>query len=323
MAGEDPVHIPGYDDFVEIGRGGFAVVYRARQTRLRRLVAVKVLNGGDPSPAALARFEHECAAIGALSGHRNVVAVHDAGTTDDGRPYLTMEYLPGGSLAEHLTRGPLPVGEALSIGAQLADALSAAHAAEVLHRDVKPENVLLGDDGTPKLADFGIAVVADAHQTATGVVIGTVLHSAPEVLSGERATVSADVYSLASTVFTLIHGTAAFAGAHDEGVAPIMYRVVHAPVPDLRPIACPARRRRCSRPPWPRTPPSGSAAPPRSAGRSRGPPRCSARAWRLRRRSPPVRPPSHRQPPDRRGVLPTDPDPEAGPALLWDSSPPC
>ncbi len=233
------VEIPGYDDLVEIGRGGFAVVYRARQIRLQRLVAVKVLTGTATGPAALERFERECAVVGALSGHPNVVAVHDAGTTADGRPYLAMELLAGGTLAQRLEAGPVPVDDVLAIGAQLADALAAAHAADVLHRDVKPENVLLGEDGTPKLADFGIAMVADTHQTATGVVLGTVLHSAPEVLTGARATPASDVYSLASTMDALLRGRAAFAGERGEGPIPVMYRSVHDPAPDLRPLGVP------------------------------------------------------------------------------------
>jgi serine/threonine protein kinase len=238
MPGAETVEIPGYDDLVEIGRGGFAVVYRARQVRLQRLVAVKVITG-TASEAGLERFERECAAIGALSGHPNVVSVHDAGTTTDGRPYLAMELVPGGNLAQRLAGGPLPVDDVLAIGAQMADALAAAHAAGVLHRDVKPENVLLGEDGTPKLADFGIAVVADTHQTATGVVVGTVLHTAPEVLTGARATQSSDVYSLASTMDALLRGRAAFAGAPGEGAIPVMYRAVHEPAPDLRPLGIP------------------------------------------------------------------------------------
>ncbi|QYG94099.1 protein kinase [Iamia sp. SCSIO 61187] len=234
MPGADTVEIPGYDDLVEIGRGGFAVVYRARQVRLQRLVAVKVLTGTDTSDAALERFERECGAVGALSGHPNVVAVHDAGTTADGRPYLAMELVAGGTLAHRLAEGPLPVDEVLAVGARLADALAAAHAAGVLHRDVKPENVLLSDDGTPKLADFGIAMVADTNNTATGVVLGTVLHAAPEVLTGARATPASDVYSLASTMDALLRGRAAFAGAAGEGPIPVMYRAVHERAPDLR-----------------------------------------------------------------------------------------
>ncbi|HEV7720199.1 MAG TPA: serine/threonine-protein kinase [Iamia sp.] len=240
MPGADTVDIPGYDDLVEIGRGGFAVVYRARQIRLQRLVAVKVLMGTATGAVALERFERECGAVGALSGHPNVVAVHDAGTTADGRPYLAMELLAGGTLAQRLDAGSLPVDDVLAIGAGLADALAAAHDLGVLHRDVKPENVLLGDDGTPKLADFGIAMVADTHQTATGVVLGTVLHSAPEVLTGARATQTSDVYSLASTMDALLRGRAAFAGAPGEGPIPVMYRSVHEPAPDLRPLGVPA-----------------------------------------------------------------------------------
>jgi serine/threonine protein kinase len=328
MPGADAVDIPGYDGLVEIGRGGFAVVYRARQIRLQRQVAVKVLTGTATGPVALERFERECAVVGALSGHPNVVAVHDAGTTSDGRPYLAMELVAGGTLAQRLEAGPMPADEVLAIGAQLADALAAAHAADVLHRDVKPENVLLGEDGTPKLADFGIAMVADAHQTATGVVLGTVLHSAPEVLTGARATPASDVYSLASTLDALLRGRAAFAGAPGEGPIPVMYRSVHEPAPDLRPLGVPDEVATLIEAGMAKDPAPASPTPPRSAGASR-PCATTGRAGWPRRptrtssspRHPSCRhrPPTPRSPPRAPTRRPTG----GGPASWSVWSPPC
>ena len=207
-------NINGYADLTVIGQGGFAVVYRATQSALNRSVALKVLSG-LVDPVAISRFERECATIGSLSGHPHVVSVYDAGTTVEGSPYLAMEYLPRGSLADRVqARGPLPTAEILSVGVQLCDALEAAHQAGVLHRDIKPENVLVDMAGQCKLADFGVAAVVegvDSRDTAPGTLLGTVLHLAPEVLEGGRATVTSDVYSLGSTLATLALGKAPFA----------------------------------------------------------------------------------------------------------------
>jgi serine/threonine protein kinase len=228
--------IVGYRVLEEIGRGGFALVYRAEQIALRRTVAVKVVSGLDVDRTRLRRFERECAAIGSLSSHPHVVSVYDAGTTNEGLPFLSMEYLPEGSLADRLkAKGPLHVDDVIQIGIQLCGALEAAHQSDVLHRDIKPENILVGAQGQVKLADFGIAFVADTtSHTATGTMVGTVKHSAPEVLGGARATVSADVYSLGSTLFALLTGTAPFWRASDESAMPAMLRATRDPLPDLR-----------------------------------------------------------------------------------------
>src|SRR5690349_22233201 len=153
------VAIPGYEVERELGRGGFAVVYRANQPKLRRTVALKVLTNVDPSDEdAKRRFEAECQAIGSLSWHPHVVTVYDAGQTEEGLPFLAMENLPSGSLQAKLAdHGPAPWEEVLRVTVQMCDALGAAHQAGILHRDIKPANVLTSRIGDYKLADFGIA----------------------------------------------------------------------------------------------------------------------------------------------------------------------
>jgi serine/threonine-protein kinase PknK len=228
----------GLEDFeepVEIGRGGFGVVYRAYQPEFDRFVAIKVLSGLRDERARR-RFDRERRSIGKLSGHPNIVTVHASGFTGDGSPYLVMEYLSGGSLAERLQHGPVPWPEAFEIGTKLASALQAAHDAGVLHRDIKAENVLVSDRGEPKLADFGIAVLQGGTETTSGF---TPVHAAPEVLAGQAASPAADVYSLGSMLYALVAGHAAFWRDSDESVYPLMARIANEAVPDLRPVGVP------------------------------------------------------------------------------------
>ncbi|MBL8775994.1 MAG: protein kinase [Acidimicrobiales bacterium] len=240
---DDPrsgVLVEGYEDLRQIGRGGFATVYRARQRAFDRVVALKVLDLPDPGPDARERFERECRAIGALSWHPNIVVVHDSGVTADGRLYLAMEFLEAGSLADRVrASGLMPWEEVARAGIEVSGALDTAHEAGTLHRDLKPDNVLVGVFGEAKLGDFGIAAVEGGPATATGESALTVLYAAPEVLRGARATVASDVYSLASTLHTLLAGRAAFARATDESVAATVLRAVSEPAPDLRALGVP------------------------------------------------------------------------------------
>jgi predicted Ser/Thr protein kinase len=235
------LQITGYRDVVEIGRGGFATVYRARRVAFAQDVAIKVLTGSSVDGNAAARFERERQVLGALAQHPNIVTVYDSGTTADGSPFLVMEYLPGGPLSDQVDRsGPLDVRRVAEIAVKLCGALETAHRSGVLHRDIKPDNVLVSRYGEPVLADFGIARMSGGLQTRSGVVTATLSHAPPEVLDGQPPTARSDVYSLASTLFTLLAGTAPFVRDGEHSLAPLLARVIRDPVPDLRPRGVPA-----------------------------------------------------------------------------------
>lgn len=232
--------LPGLTDPVEIGRGGFGVVYRATETDLNRTVAVKVL-AGTLDDLTLQRFDRERRAMGALSGHPNIVGIYRTGLTTDKRPYLVMEYLTGGSMLERIdSRGPLPWREAAEFGVRLCAALETAHRAGVLHRDVKPENVFVSSLGAPKLGDFGIARLDGAPQTQSAVITASLAHAAPEIIDGKRPSVQSDIFALASTVITLMRGTPPFSRPTDESIVPLLARIATEPVPDMRPDGVPA-----------------------------------------------------------------------------------
>jgi serine/threonine protein kinase len=232
--------LPGLTDPVEIGRGGFGVVYRATETDLNRTVAVKVLSG-TLDDLTLQRFDRERRAMGALSGHPNIVGIYRTGLTDDNRPYLVMEYLTGGSMLERIdSRGPLPWREAAEFGVRLCAALETAHRAGVLHRDVKPENVFVSSLGAPKLGDFGIARLDGAPQTQSAVITASLAHAAPEIIDGKPPSVQSDIFALASTVITLMRGTPPFSRPTDESIVPLLARIATEPVPDMRPDGVPA-----------------------------------------------------------------------------------
>ncbi|HUQ61763.1 serine/threonine-protein kinase [Lentzea sp.] len=201
-------HIPGLSDFRPLGAGGFATVYRAHQAQLHRDVAVKIDNRVLVDERDRHRFLREARAAAKLSGHPHVVGVHDANITAWGTPYIVMELCTGGSLADQLDRqGPLHPEQVRDLGIKLADALSSAHQEGVLHRDIKPGNILVDRYGTPKLADFGLAALLDAQggSTVTRDALSP-SYAPPEAFAMAEPTPQADVYSLAATLYTLLAG---------------------------------------------------------------------------------------------------------------------
>ncbi|MDV8071046.1 protein kinase [Rhodococcus sp. IEGM 1366] len=222
----------GFDQAEEIGHGGFGVVYRCIQTALDRTVAVKVLPSGLDDENR-ERFLREQRAMGRLTGHPNIMSVLQIGTTDSGSPYLVMPYFPEGSLSIRIRRkGPLSLQEALRVGVKMSGGLETAHRLGIIHRDVKPANILLTDYGEPVLADFGIAHIADGFRTAPGTVAGSPAFAAPEVLIGSPPTPAVDVYGLGATLFTALTGHVAFERHSDEQVVAQFLRITTQPLPD-------------------------------------------------------------------------------------------
>ncbi|WP_435590897.1 protein kinase domain-containing protein [Nocardia sp. bgisy118] len=225
----------GFADAHEIGRGGFGVVYRCTQVALDRTVAIKVLTA-DLDEGNQERFVREQRAMGRLTGHPNIAEVLEVGTTaTSGLPYLVMPYYPQHSLdARVRSHGPLSVEEVLRLGVKLAGALETAHRLGILHRDVKPGNILITDYGEPALTDFGIARIPDGFHTATGTVAGSPAFTAPEVLGGAAPTPAADVYGLGATLFATLTGHAAFERRSGEQVVAQFVRITTQPLPNLR-----------------------------------------------------------------------------------------
>ncbi|HVK15313.1 MAG TPA: serine/threonine-protein kinase, partial [Fimbriiglobus sp.] len=231
-----PAHpgVPGYELLQELGRGGTAVVYLARQVSLDRRVALKmVLAGGVASDADRRRFRAEAAAVAAVQ-HPGIVQVYEVGACDD-RPFFALEYCPGGSLMQRLAGSPLPPHDSAAVVVQVARAVHAAHAKGIVHRDLKPGNILFAADGTVKVTDFGLArrcdVDADTALTRTGAVMGTPSYMAPEQARGSRAVgPAADVYALGAVLYECLTGRPPFLAAtaldtvlhavHDDPVSP-------------------------------------------------------------------------------------------------------
>ena len=207
-----------------IAVGGMGVVYRAEDTRLGRMVALKLPLPERLGPDTRERFLRECRAAAVLD-HPNVCAIHEVGETDDGYLYLAMTLYPGETLAARLSRNePLDVAEAITIARAIARGVGAAHAAGIVHRDVKPANVMLLPDGSVKVLDFGLARLRDVSATRSGAMMGTISYMAPEQIRGAAADARCDVWAIGVVLYEMLTGRRPFLGEREIAVA---HAIVH------------------------------------------------------------------------------------------------
>ncbi|MEM7339809.1 MAG: serine/threonine-protein kinase [Actinomycetota bacterium] len=230
----EPFVLDGFDPIKLLGSGGFGDVWLARQTNIDRKVAIKVGHSPIEDPDVQLRFERECIALGRLSGHPNIIEVFTAGRLDDGRPYLVLEYVNGGTLWRRLKQERLDETQLIRLARELADALSVAHTAGVLHRDIKPENVFLRANGQAVIGDFGLARLHDGANTSTHGITASVAYAPPEILTGSPSSTASDLYGIGICVLSAAIGTVPFVNAEDSSVHPIITRVLNDKPVDLR-----------------------------------------------------------------------------------------
>ena len=238
-----------YEVLSRIGAGGMGEVFRARDTRLDRTVAIKILPPAFASNAELKiRFEREAKAISQIS-HPNICALYDVGNAG-GVEYLVLEFLEGETLADRIERGPLPIADVLRIGSQIASALACAHRAGIVHRDLKPGNVMITRSGA-KLLDFGLARSAtalaaptDATQhkplTQEGTILGTFQYMSPEQLAGEEVDARSDIFALGAVLYEMLTGPRAFEGNSRTSIIAAVLAASPRPASTLRPLTPPA-----------------------------------------------------------------------------------
>jgi len=217
------------------GHGGMATVFEAHDTVLNRAVAIKLLQRRhDATGVVEERFRREALAEASLV-HPNIVAVHDVGVHEDGRPFIVMDFVDGRSLAALIAEGPVPSERVAAIGLAIARALAAAHEHGIIHRDVKPANILIDQQGLPQLTDFGLARVADDSElTIAGELLGTAMYVAPEQARFGTCTAQGDLYAFGAVLYHALAGAPPFEGAgaidvalrrFEEDPAPLQARV--------------------------------------------------------------------------------------------------
>jgi serine/threonine protein kinase len=241
-----------YEIVAPLGAGGMGEVYRARDTRLERTVAIKILAAQFSSdPVRKQRLEREAKTISNLN-HPHICVLHDIGH-QDGIDYLVMECVEGETLAKRLQKGPLPLEQVLKLGAQVADALDKAHRSGVVHRDLKPGNIMLAPTGA-KLLDFGLAkpaalvsgatVTAAAPQTMPvtqeGTVVGTFQYMSPEQIEGKELDGRSDIFSLGAVLYEMLTGQRAFQGKSQLSVASAILEKEPTPISRIKPMTPPA-----------------------------------------------------------------------------------
>ena len=235
MASPSPTarpHVGQYSIFEEIGRGGMSTVHRATQASIGREVAIKVLLGSlvTQDPTFLDRFHREVQVTAHLQ-HPHILPVYDFGETN-GHPYIVMSYVKGGTLSDRIRQGPMSLSEVLPILSQVADALDFSHSKGVIHRDFKPSNVLLDEEGNVYLTDFGLAKVSDAALELTGsALVGTPDYMAPDLASADGLSPAVDIYAVGVTLFQMLTGHVPFKASTPMGT---LMAHLSQPVPDLR-----------------------------------------------------------------------------------------
>jgi eukaryotic-like serine/threonine-protein kinase len=223
-----------YEILAELGQGAMGVVYKARDPMLDRIVAIKTVNLTLPKDELAeyeARFYQEAKAAGGLS-HRNIVTIYDIGRSER-VAYMAMEFLEGHELRRLLqASAPIPLAQALDVGAQVAEGLQYAHERQIIHRDIKPANIMVLNDGLVKITDFGIARMRNNEvKTMTGMILGSPKYMSPEQVSGKRADTRSDIFSLGVVLYEMLTGTSPFIADNIHGV---MYQTMNFTPPAPR-----------------------------------------------------------------------------------------